>query len=77
MFNKILAYLKQEPVRVHLYTLVGLALAFLVAKGVISEGDLPYILGIAAAILGVENLRSKVSPTATDPPTEDTEKGSP
>ena len=67
MFKKLLAYVKQEPVRVHLYTVVGLVLGLLVAKGIIHESDLPYVLGIAAAILGVETLRGQVSPAAPAP----------
>lgn len=69
MFSKQLAYLKREPVRVNLYTVVGLVLGLLVAKGILPESELPYVLGIAAAILGVESLRSKVTPNVNVPPT--------
>lgn len=67
MLSKLWSYIRQEPVRVHLYTVVGLVLALLVGKGIIHENDLPYILGVAAAILGVENLRGKVAPVQPAP----------
>ena len=61
MVEKIL---KDEPLRVRLYSLAGLVLGYLMVKGVVSATDVDFGLGVIAVILGVETARAKVTPTS-------------
>lgn len=61
--DKILNKLKDEPVRLRLYSLVGLIALYLMSKGVISVDDVEFLVGLAGIVLAVESARAKVSPT--------------
>jgi hypothetical protein len=56
--------LREEPVRVSLYSLVALTGTYLVDKQVIDAKDAAFAGGVAAIILAVEGLRGSVTPTA-------------
>jgi biotin synthase-related radical SAM superfamily protein len=60
--NDTIEKLKQEPVRLRIYSVVAVVAAYLVAKGVISPADFEFIGGLAATVLAVETARSKVTP---------------
>jgi hypothetical protein len=64
--NKLFAKLKQEPVRLALYSLATLVAGYLKTKGVLTTEDVAFIGSVAAVFLGVETLRSKVTPAKAD-----------
>jgi hypothetical protein len=68
MVAKILAALKREPVRVRVYSIAALVVAYLLARGVVSPTDGEFILGVLALVLGVEAARGNVTPFAVAAP---------
>lgn len=60
--SELIERLREEPVRLRIYTVASLIAIYLVSKGIIDVTDLEFIVGIAAVILGVERTRAKVSP---------------
>lgn len=60
--EKIVAKLREEPVRARLYALVVLVAGYLVARGVISAADAEFIGAVALTVLAVETARSRVEP---------------
>lgn len=61
--DKFIDTLKAEPVRLRIYTLVGIVALYLLSKGVISVADVEFIVALAGVVLAVETARSKVTPT--------------
>lgn len=63
--KRLIGLAKSEPVRLYVYG-VGTALeAYLVARGIITSSDAPYVAGIITAVLlvpAVEGSRSQVTP---------------
>lgn len=60
--ESIIQKLKDEPIRLRIYSLVLLVATYLVARGVISLDDMEFIIGIAGIVLAVETSRAKVKP---------------
>lgn len=65
--DRIIDYIKTEPVRVRAYALILLVGGYLVLKGYVQPEDKEFIISLAALILGVERTRAKVSPTVYEP----------
>lgn len=65
---KILDTIRSEPIRAILYPVLGVVVAVLVAKGVITQFSADTIIAIIGAVLGVpvaaEIARLKVTPVA-------------
>jgi len=65
---KILDTIRSEPIRAILYPVLGVVVAVLVAKGVITQFSADTVIAIIGAILGVpvaaEIARLKVTPVA-------------
>jgi hypothetical protein len=61
MLEKII---KDEPLRLRLYSLAVLVLGYLVARGLVSPTDAEFIGGVIVVVLGVESARQKVTPAA-------------
>ena len=61
--RKILDWLKDEPVRVYLYSIVVVVVTFLGIRGEIDATSAEFYTGAAATILAVERARAKVTPT--------------
>lgn len=62
--DKLIAAAKREPVRLRVYSVVALVVAYLVARGVLQPADSELILGLAAAVLVVERTRAHTVPAA-------------
>ena len=62
LVERFVAWIKGEPVRVRLYSLAALVLAYLLARGIVSPTDVEFVGGVLALILGVEGSRRKVTP---------------
>lgn len=60
--ERTLDYLRNEPVRVRLYTVAVLVLGYLLARGVIDATDYEFAGALLLTILGVESARAKVTP---------------
>jgi hypothetical protein len=63
LFN-VVTWIKSEPVRVRLYTILALVAGYLLTKGYVHPEDYQFIVTVVASILGVEATRSKVSPVS-------------
>jgi len=61
---KAVAWIKSEPVRIRLYTILALVAGYLLAKGYVHPEDYQFIVTVVASVLGVEATRSKVSPVS-------------
>ena len=66
MLKKILDKLRNEPVRVRVYSVAALVLGFLLTKHVLGATDVDFILSVLGIILGVETARAKVTPYNAD-----------
>lgn len=63
--NRVLSFVREEPVRAALLPLIGALVTYLVARGALTEAMAPLILAVVAAFLGVpvtEAIRSQVTP---------------
>lgn len=62
--KNLIEKLKNEPVRVRLYTLAAVVIGYLKLKGYLSPEDAEFAYVVAGIILAVEATRSKVTPQA-------------
>lgn len=60
--EKVVAKAKSEPVRLRVYALAALVLAYLMAKHVIGPDDYQFYLALVTTVLAVESSRAKVTP---------------
>lgn len=62
----LLTLLRQEPVRVYIYSLMTAVIGLLLYLGVLTGGAVPYIVAVVVAALAVpspvESLRNRVTP---------------
>ncbi|MBE7195884.1 MAG: hypothetical protein INR66_25825 [Gordonia polyisoprenivorans] len=66
----VIAYIRREPVRTALLPLITALVAYLVARGTVSESLAPIILAVVALALGLpatEVIRSQVTPVSKVP----------
>jgi hypothetical protein len=69
--KRVVAWVRQEPVRVWMYGTLAPALGVLFVYGILSATQVAAWLALGAGLLAVpavETARSKVSPVRTDPP---------
>lgn len=67
MFEKVLTFVRREPIRALLYPLLLSLVAVLVTKGVLDGNSAPVVLAVVSAVLAVpaaEVARSQVTPVA-------------
>lgn len=63
-FQTVARALRNEPVRLRLYTILTIVVGFQVSRGHVQLDDAHLYLELAAAVLGVEAARAKVTPLA-------------
>jgi hypothetical protein len=63
LFNRVVAKLRQEPVRVRLYSVIVIVAGYALSRGYVAVTDYNFVLTVVAAVLGVEATRAQVSPT--------------
>lgn len=69
--DRIINKLKTEPVRVRLYSIIGVIAGYLLVKHVVSPDDVEFIVTMAGLVLAVERTRAKVMPMAYEPKHKD------
>lgn len=69
--STLVAWASSEPVRLRIYAAMTPVLALLVARGILSDSDVPYAAAAILAILGIsgtESARARVTPWAPPGP---------
>lgn len=62
--QKVIDWLRNEPVRVYIYGIVGVVVGFLLMTGEIDATSAEFYMGAGATVLAVERVRAKVSPVS-------------